>query len=88
MKDEKRTRLRKPYLKPVKLEVTVPEYRLEVVDAEVQDISNEGACIITERASEPGNFIRLRVSPHPKLAKVRWVSRIEGKYRMGLQFLM
>ncbi len=87
-KVEKRSHPRRSFTKPVKYEVSVPEHRVEVIEAEILDISNDGACIVTERANEPGSFIRLRVSPHPRLAKVRWVDSTDGRFKMGLQFLM
>jgi hypothetical protein len=64
-KVEKRSHPRRSFTKPVKYEVSVPEHRVEVIEAE-----------------------RLRVSPHPRLAKVRWVDRTDGRFKMGLQFLM
>jgi hypothetical protein len=52
---------------------------------EILDISIGGACVMTERAYEPGSIVRLSLSP-PRLATVRWVNSIFGRFMVGVKF--
>jgi hypothetical protein len=61
---------------------------VEAVDAEFLDLSAGGACIVTEKWHDLDSFVYLRVEPYPKLAEVRWVAPINGRFKMGLEFFM
>jgi hypothetical protein len=93
-KTEKRIHPRKKYLKPVQYEIGAPMRKIEAVDAELLDISAGGACIMTDRAYRRGKVVRLRLPLNgtdilvPSLAKVRWVSPTDGRFKMGLKFFM
>ncbi|MBI5638841.1 MAG: PilZ domain-containing protein [Nitrospirae bacterium] len=51
------------------------------------DISEEGLGFITDFQLEPEHFIRIkRADGTYQLAMVRWVGRIDGKYRVGVLF--
>jgi hypothetical protein len=87
-KTEKRTHPRAKFLKPFKYKGGPPLRRAEAVDAKFLNISAGGACIMAKRAYEPDKIVWLRLPPHPRLAKVKWVGPILGRYKMGLKFLM
>jgi c-di-GMP-binding flagellar brake protein YcgR len=90
---EKRLYPRTELLKPITYDVGISMSRLETFDAELLNISNGGACIITERGYGPGRVLKLRI-PHegtdglvPRLAEVRWSDFFESRFKMGLKFL-
>jgi hypothetical protein len=75
---EKRLQPRTKAFKVVKCEDT---------DCELQDISNGGVCIISDRNFEPGSTIRVTL-PTPRLARVVWRDLlIRGSFILGLEFL-
>jgi Tfp pilus assembly protein PilZ len=89
----KRVHPRKEFLKSVMCEQGVSMRRSKAVDADVLNISTGGVCIMTERACRQGKLVRLwlpiqdMVIQVPTLAKVRWVAPVDGRFKIGLQFL-
>jgi hypothetical protein len=77
---ERRAHLRSKVLKPVKC-------TCEGGVCQILDISVDGACVMTDRAYDPGSIVRLRLQP-PRLARVVWrEGLVLGRFMMGLKFL-
>jgi hypothetical protein len=78
-KKEKRIHSRVKVLRPVSC-------TCEGGVCEILDISVGGACVMTDRAYEPGSIVRFSLSP-PRLGTVRWVNYTFGRFMVGVQFL-
>lgn len=82
-KNEKRKQRRKKCLSALTYEVLEPGLKVESIDAKTLNISNAGACILTESIHEPGMLlnlwsqlqgIKVNALQSPLLARVSWVS--------------
>jgi hypothetical protein len=85
---ERRLYPRKKFKEPVKYNDAAPGKRVETVDGEIINISDGGACVLTDKPYDKDYFVWLRLPTHPRLSKVRWVGESEGRYKLGVEFLM
>jgi c-di-GMP-binding flagellar brake protein YcgR len=90
---EKRSYQRREVFRHVTYEASSPAQKTNAIDAEIQNISTGGACIVTGKAQNPGSVVMLmRPLKHinlmvPSLAEVMWAVRVDGEFRLGLQFI-
>ena len=99
-RDEERTHTRKKLLRDVICEVFRHGSICKCIDARIVNVSATGACVETEKITEPGTILNL--SSHQEGAEaaarvqgpamVRWVSpswssQAKGRFKIGLQFL-
>jgi hypothetical protein len=84
---ERRIHPRAKLLKPVAYKLGATMRMGEAFDAEIMDISSSGTCVICKKPYEPDSLVWLRLPPHPRLSKVRWVGPTDGRFKMGLKFL-
>jgi hypothetical protein len=73
---EKRSYQRREVFRHVTYEASSPAQKTNAIDAEIQNISTGGACIVTGKAQNPGSVVML----------MRAV-RVDGEFRLGLQFI-
>lgn len=69
-------------------EASVQVTKIEVFDVEFMDISSGGACIITEKVYDKGALIKLKFPLRTRLAKIKWVVPLNGRFKIGLEFLL
>ncbi len=86
-KTEKRVSQRQDF-KRFTCEARVHVTKIEVVDVEFMDISPGGACIITEKVYDKGDFVKLKFPLRTRLAKIKWVAPLNGRFKVGLEFLL
>ncbi len=85
---ERRLYPRKKFTEPIRYNNTAPGKRVETVDGEFMDISEGGACVLADKSYGTGYFVWLSFPTHPRLSKVRWVGESEGRFKLGLEFLI
>lgn len=91
--DDRRRYPRRDSSIPVTYSVSIIEFReLKKVRGSgmATDISDKGLGLITDYPLEPGHVLILSNSDSalfPKIAIVRWVTRISDSYRIGLEFV-
>lgn len=85
---ERRLYPRKKFTEPISYNNAAPGKRIVTVDGEFMDISEGGACVLTDKSYDTDYFVWLRLPTHPRLSKVRWVNESKGKFKLGLKFLM
>jgi len=91
--NERRRYPRKGSEIPVEYSLSVLEFReLKKVRGRgiATDISDKGMGLITDYPLEPGHVLVLSNSDRnlfPKIAIVRWVSKLSDSYRIGLEFV-
>lgn len=91
--DNRRKYPRKNSSIPVKYTVNILEFReLKKIHRSgmATDISDKGMGLITDYPLEPGHVLILTDSDRtlfPKIAIVRWSTRISDSYRIGLEFV-
>jgi hypothetical protein len=85
---------RRALLEPVIFVVGAPKSGVVAIDAETLNVSTGGACIVSNRDQTTGSIMRIKL-PHPgtdihvpRLAEVRWVAPANGRYKMGLRFVV
>jgi hypothetical protein len=61
--------------------------KCEDAECEVQDISDGGVCIISDKYYEPGSTVRLTLPPQRLARVVRGELLIKGSFIIGLEFL-
>jgi len=86
-KSEKRKHTRIGYDMPLSFSLSILEFsnlkRIEGHGAAV-DRNEEGVGFVTDTPLEPGNIIRIAENGSFVTAEVKWVGKIEGKYRVGV----
>ena len=53
-------------------------------DGAIIDRSDDGIGFLTDTPLEPGNIIKIEENDSFITAEVKWVGKIEGKYRVGV----
>lgn len=86
---EKRQYARKPYTKTICCSISV-FYNWELksnLEADMIDLSNEGAGIKARYPLYPGNVLRFDNVLKNKSGIVKWSIKNEGYYRAGIKFI-
>lgn len=87
-KNDRRRHARIGYDMPLSFSLSLLEFsnlkRSIEGDGEAVDRSSEGIGFTTDTPLEPGDVVRIEVDGSCVTAEVKWVGRIEGKYRVGV----
>ncbi len=87
---EKRESERRPYSNPVTCSVSVFDVRkIEhmVLKCTGSDISDRGIGLKADYPLEPGHVIRFGNDMNDKIGVVRWSTKHENRFRVGIRFV-